>query len=475
MAVAAACVVATGCASSLGPGYLVRKQEIHVEFLAEPLPEIHVDASYELRNTGIRPLTRVDIRLPSHRFAIENLNASWDGQPAHLEMSSRQEFCRLQLAEPWKISGTHTLRINYTIASGSSGDALAFTKDAFFLPGEGWTPQLPQVNGVFGFGGVPPDKWYLTIKAPSDFHVHCSGKRPSAKKSGTRQTIRATQDAQTLYPFVVAGKYDTSSFDVSKQKIFLWTRTPGHLQDLPGAEELTRSLQAYASLFGAKARESAPIWIVECPVVPGCFTSKDLPFGRYLESNHVARTAEMIAPDTVITNAREGNASLAADAAPALAASWLGYGKNPGFYEQVLPMSALPAFAAAIGQQEAHGHSVRVQIVRRALRDVPEHATPGQQESEQVMRAKSLLLFYAMEDKYGGTQFRDAVSHMLYARRGRGFDLDDLIAAFEQETHQNVAAFVRTWLKKPGVPEEFRQRYEAMSASFVIPMQEPTP
>jgi aminopeptidase N len=48
---------------------------------------------------------------------------------------------------------------------------------------------------------------------------------------------------------------------------------------------------------------------------------------------------------------------------------------------------------------------------------------------------------------------------MLYARRGRGFKLSDLIAAFDQETNENAAEFVRLWMKRPGVPEKFRARY----------------
>jgi aminopeptidase N len=78
---------------------------------------------------------------------------------------------------------------------------------------------------------------------------------------------------------------------------------------------------------------------------------------------------------------------------------------------------------------------------------------------------KSFLFFYALQDRYGSETFRKATRNMLYARRERGFDLDDLIAAFEQETHQNVAEFVRMWMKRPGVPEEFRARYEGTAAA----------
>jgi aminopeptidase N len=64
---------------------------------------------------------------------------------------------------------------------------------------------------------------------------------------------------------------------------------------------------------------------------------------------------------------------------------------------------------------------------------------------------------------------------MLYARQERDFELSDLIAAFEQETHQNVAEFVRMWMKRPGIPEEFRARYEGSTAATAATNKESTP
>ena len=92
-----------------------------------------------------------------------------------------------------------------------------------------------------------------------------------------------------------------------------------------------------------------------------------------------------------------------------------------------------------------------------------------------MLRAKSFLFFFALQDRYGREAFRHAIDHMLSARRGRGFDLDDLIAAFEEETHQNVAEFERLWMKHPGVPEEFRARYENDSASSTTTSKETMP
>src|SRR4029077_12345806 len=112
-----------------------------------------------------------------------------------------------------------------------------------------------------------------------------------------------------------------------------------------------------------------------------------------------------------------------------------------------------------IGREAAEGADSRSETIRRVLRLIPEKAVAQHPEERVVIRAKSFLFFYGLQDRYGREVFRSAVRHMLYARRERGLELSDLIAAFEQATHQNVAEFVRLWMKHPGVPDEFRARY----------------
>ncbi|MGB2654693.1 MAG: hypothetical protein WAN62_12980, partial [Candidatus Acidiferrum sp.] len=160
---------------------------------------------------------------------------------------------------------------------------------------------------------------------------------------------------------------------------------------------------------------------------------------------------------------------------PALAASWLGYGRNPGFYEQQPPLSAFPAFASALGEEAIDGAASRAETIRRALRIIPRKPVTREPEAGEVLRAKSFLFFFALQDRYGTDVFHRAIAHMLSARQGRGFDLDDLIAAFEEETHQNVAEFVRLWMKHPGVPDEYRARYENTSASIASVSKETMP
>jgi hypothetical protein len=183
----------------------------------------------------------------------------------------------------------------------------------------------------------------------------------------------------------------------------------------------------------------------------------------------------MISRDTILFDPRAASARPEALTGPALASGWLGYGQNPGFYEQQPPMSALPAFAAALALEVATGAQVREQIIRRALVEIPVRASPESNNDPAVSRAKGFLLFYALRDRVGADPFQKAMRHMLFARRQRGFDLSDLISAVEEESHQDVGPFVRQWIKRPGVPDDFRARYSQSTARQEIIAQEATP
>jgi len=275
--------------------------------------------------------------------------------------------------------------------------------------------------------------------------------------------VRATQGENDQHPFLIAGRFTSVQIGAGNEKVFLWTRKPQNVASLrPVSDALVRTIQVYDSEFGNRSKESSPTWIVECPVTAGCFTSLNAPMVRLLDEEGEGKeptSAEMVSLDTMVVDLSGGTPKLAAAVAPSLASSWLGYAQNPGFYGQDPPLSAFPAFAASIGREAAEGADLRSETIRRVLRLIPEKTAAHPPEDRTVLRAKSFLFFYALQDRYGREVFRRAVRHMLYARRERGLELSDLIAAFEQETQQNVAEFVRLWMKRPGVPDEFRARY----------------
>jgi hypothetical protein len=470
------CVVLTGCAASLGPGYRVEQQEIDVHFSpasdsAQP-PRIQVQATYHLRNVGNRPLKLIEVRLPgSRRLHVESLQAFWDG--TNTPIAPSLETLRnsvVNLPSAWTVSDRHTLSFSYEIVSAQADDSgLRFTNDAFFLPSASWTPELPQPQGLFGFGGIPPQKWNLTVRVPSGFLVHTSGQPRKKSNQAAEQVVRAVQTSSDHYPFVVAGRYVSAQVGSAQQPAFLWTRSASDAAFLKEAsQQLTRTTAAYDSILGKRTRQpGTPIWIVECPGAQGCFTAPIAPSAALLAEGGSERLAEMASLDTVMVDFTKGSSQLAAAVGPSLAASWLGYGQNPGYYDQVPPLSVLPAFAAAAQRESLEGPAYRSEVIRRALSRVP-HSPPRNTrdksavEDPVVLRAKSFLFFFALQDRFGRETFHKAISHMLEARRSRGFDISDLIASFDQESRQyDAAAFVRLWMKHPGVPDEFRARYES--------------
>ena len=470
---------ADGCTATLGPGYTIEKQEVRVHFVAQPEPRIVLEGDYQLRNSGNRPLSSLELRLPGRRrFHVGAAHADWDGAVLAFETSpSNVRDTLLRFPEPWPISARHTLHLSAEIQQPAAGEpSLSFAPDAFFLPAQGWSPELLPAKGLFPTGGVPPQKWELVVRVPDTFIVHTSGKVAKNSHAGGELLVRAIQEPRDRYPFVIAGRYTSTPLDTAQQKVYLWTRAAQDARSLATASDsLVRVIQAYDSAFGSRSKDARPLWIVECPAVEGCFSRRDSTYARLLEDAGEQVTGEMASFDTVVADISGGTPRIATAVAPSLAASWLGYGQNPGFYEQGPPLYALPAFAAALGRESVEGPSFRERTIRRALQLVPWNAPKQKTEDATLLRAKSFLFFYALRERYGQEAFGNALRHMLYARHGRGFNLDDLIAAFEQETHQNVAEFVRLWMKHPGVPDEFRARHEDVAALATRSSKEDVP
>lgn len=466
----------TGCATSLGPGYIVGSQKIAVAFSAQPEPTIAIAAEYRLTNTGNRPLESLLVRLPARRLRLQATQLSWDQSSLAAEASpNNPRDTLLRFPATWHIGETHTLKISYEIPSlPARQDVLGFSPDAFYLPAEGWTPQLPQAPGLFGFGGVPPKQWELTVRVPQGFLVHASGKEKHSSKNAGGEYL-FTQRTDDLNPFVVAGQYrETQQQLANNQNVRVWTRSaPDTAQLRQSGEALSRMLASYDALFGPRGKSRPPLWIVECPTTAGCIFQSETNYSALLYGGETLRAAQLISQDSVVVDPRAANGSLEASAGPALAAGWLGYGRNPGFYEQQLPMSALPAFASALAR-EASDPDIRGQIIRRALAEIPEHSERGSIADPNITRAKSLLLFYALRERVGDPTFQKALQHMLYARQSRGFDVADLISALDQESHQDVGPFVRQWIKQPGVPDEFRRLYASPVSKQELSSQEMT-
>lgn len=471
MALAAAW--SAGCTAAFGPGYTIVAQQISVQFAPSPEPMLRISAEYHLRNTGNQPLSSLELRLPGRRrFHLANPKALWDATTLSLDTSpANPRDILLTIPRPWTVASSHTLRLSVDFQRAQEGDnALSFASDAFFLPAQVWSPELLPARGPFGTGGVPPKSWNLVVRVPADFLVHTSGQLKGRKSktsaSSGEQILTAVQQPKDAYPFIVAGRFRSAQESVGGENVNFWTRSPQKPEAFRDPSvALVRVIRAYDKMFGSRIRDSHQLWVVECPALSGCFTTAASNYASLVFEASQKPSAEMASVDTVMVDLT-GGAPVMAAVAPSLASSWLGYDQNPGFFEQSPPLSALPAFAAARGREAVEGPQARTEIIRRVLRGLPVSTSVRQPEDDAALRAKSFLFFYGLQDHCGFDTFDKALSHMLYARAGRGFNLDDLVAALEEESQQNVAEFVRLWMKHPGVPDEFRSRYETASAAI---------
>jgi hypothetical protein len=466
-----AAIWASGCVAALGPGYTIERQQVRVQFVPAPEPRIRIDAEYALKNTGNQPLSELELRLPGRRrFHFDEPRATWDAAAIKTGISTdNPRNTLIAIPQPWSKSERHTLHLSVEYLPAAAGETgLSFSADAFFLPAAGWSPELLPAQGLFATGGVPPKKWEMSVSVPEGFLVHTSGRQKKDSRRNGEITVVATQRSNDRYPFVIAGRYSSAQIAAGKEKIVLWTRKaqdPAALRGL--SEALARTTEAYDAVFGTRTKEPSATWIAECPVAVGCFTLPTRTTAVLLGEKEEPAMAEMVSLDTLMVNLGSGAPLIEGAAiAPSLAASWLGYWQNPGFFEPEPPLSALPAFAASIGREAAEGADSRAETIRRALQLIPEKPGVRGPEEPAVVRVKSFLFFYALLDRYGREVFRKAINHMLQARRERDLELSDLIAAFEEETHENMAEFVRLWMKRPGVPEEFRAHYLETAATM---------
>src|SRR5215471_13581218 len=106
-----------GCATALGPGYIVEQQEVRVEFLPKQ-QAISISAEYRLVNSGNQDLDALEVRLPGRRFDPQNPQAFWDDAAAAITPSPdtpRNALVRFPSA--WKMGEAHVVKFSYQIRS----------------------------------------------------------------------------------------------------------------------------------------------------------------------------------------------------------------------------------------------------------------------------------------------------------------------------------------------------------------------
>jgi hypothetical protein len=461
------------CSVPIGPGFLIEKQDLELRFVSSPEPHLAVRCIYQLINSGDRPLKSLRLSLPpAESFHRTATTAEWNGQSIGVEIATaaaatdRADTMELQWSDPWTPKQKRTLILTYELSTGLHlGSYLAVSPNTFFAFPESWNPSLLPPKNLFGAGGVSPKKWRLSVRVPSGFLVHASGTAGKRSTIGGEWIYSFDQHLRDFAPFAAGGKYVEKEFRSDGERILFWTLQP---VDPAAAQNAATSIASrahyYETEYGNGAKGDRAIRLLECVIPVQNFGCGALPETVFVHQAWIARGLK----DKEFYN----------DVNFELAYTWFGGVARVRFDDYPLPMDAVAPYAGweaqAMGEDGAR--SVRI---RWLLSDFDKRSANCKETiilplpagahgcSYSPAWSKSGLLLFAIEDKIGRANLHNSLKHMIQARRGHYFGLEDLIAALESETHERQGEFVRKWLKHPGIPEDFRARYSMAVAPAV--------
>jgi hypothetical protein len=466
---ALAAYVASGCAVALGPGYTVEKQRIEVTYRAETPGQVAVRAWYELKNTGTKPLERIDVDPPTEDlFAPQDLRIEWRGKAMN-EASAKDEegHIRVPLGASWSVqeSGEFVVAYNLNIGPEEANPDSSHGR-AFFLGSAGWYPLLLPAQGAFATGGTPPLKWDLAVSVPEGFRVHASGDTRARKRSDEKIAgeIFVQQPGTTFDPFVEAGPFMEQQVNSSAGPVVLWTAEPVSARR---ANEIAKRVGADVSFFrtefGAPAPGKKTTWIIGC--------HSDRPAASvgagHTEPNCPAAPNSAVVSSDFFADAEQHKSMENVDMQ--LAATWLQFPPERGHYSAMFPLSAIENYAvfSLDSSQNPSSRDGAVRDLLQRVAAVPDAQKPlitvDEKDPATVVergRLQSELFFIALEDRCGAENLHRGIARASRLLRGQSWSLPDLRSAVEAECGGPILeSFFREWMHGMGVPEEFRARY----------------
>jgi hypothetical protein len=465
-----------GCAAAFGPGYTIEKQRVEVSYTQQAADHVSVRASYQLKNTGTKPLNTLEIQPPdSEIIQPQDLRAEWRGKtieiPTPKLTENEENSVRAQLPGNWNIGESGEFVISYDVKISPDRSAIGANHGAaFFLPSFGWLPTLLPAHGAFATGGAPPAKWDLLVSVPDGYRVRASGENHGADKKAEGAGVRFEQQTGTNFDaYVAAGPYIEQQVHSSGGTIVFWTANPLSKERSAQLAKLAATDAGYFTTeFGAAEKNKSPIWLIECP--QGAPKLQDRPW--------ISQTGCLTQPHSVVIPSEDFGASAPESYMKSvdlqLAATWLYFSARPKKYGALFPVAAIPDYAG-LSLSASRNQEWRNQSVRDLLRQVdaiPDSGKPlirvdakDSLELKDRARAESVLFLFALEDRCGARNVHKGIARASRLLRGQTWGLPDLRAAVEAECGGPILeSFFRDWMHGPGIPPEFRARYAATAA-----------
>lgn len=452
----------------LAPGYQVEKEALTVRFVAGAPPHLAIRADYQLKNVGTTPLNFVEVTVPGgNAFGRANLRilvASHEVTPQAEQSTDSDEpaasLWRIPLAPALRKKQKLNVSLEYDLAAATPTDPRIFAaENMFYLNGSGWFPEFQEPKALFAEDITRPNPTDLTIVTPANFLVTASGQAHGEKKlrAETEHHFRISKD--DLDPYVLGGQYNEQRVSTANGTVAVWTFKPiPAAQAQQTAAQIAAAANLYSQNFGPLPKSMKAVYDVELPQSTRDLISTEaalLPGIVFEPANPPGRPRKTSLGSFAVGNTWFGHIIRANPEAWALA-------QGLDFYASMVSSATKnqannASVASILSDYDAH-HS---QAVEKSLVSL----TPNDPKEQLALGGdKMQLFFFALEDKCGRENLIHAMHHMVYALRGQQYGYNDFRAALEQECHQNLAGFFRTWLTQKGIPADFRARYENASA-----------
>lgn len=436
---------------------------------------VSVRASYQLRNTGTRPLSTLEIQPPdSEIIQPQDLRVEWRRKIIEIPTprpGDDENILRAQLPGSWPIGESGEFAISYDVRISPDQSAIGANHSAaFFLPSSGWLPTLLPAHGAFATGGAPPKKWDLLVSVPNGYRVRASGENRGTDKKAKRAGVRFEQQPGANFDaYVAAGPYVEQQVHSSGETILFWTASPLSKERSAQLGKLAAAdAEYFTKEFGAAEKNKSPIWLIECP--QGAPALKDRPW--------ISQTGCLTQPHSVVIPSEYFGAQAPEGYMKSvdlqLAATWLYFSARPKKYGSLFPVAAIPDYAG-LALNASRNPDSRIQTIHDLLRQVDTIPGGGKPlifidakdsvELKDRGRAESVLFLFALEDRCGAQNVHKGIARASRLLRGQTWGLPDLRSAVEAECGGPILeSFFREWMHGPGIPPEFRAKYSAATA-----------
>ena len=430
-----------------------------------------------MQNTGNRPLSFLDVNLPPAIAAAKsNLTIRVNGKavPAVAASDLPGAPLRVRFEPSWAPRQPREVVLEYDLATDPvRGGIAAATPEGFYLADPRALPFWLTPVGFFASGDVLSRDERFEISLPADFRIVASGRQQRRRSQDGSFLYRFRTSGREFPSFVIAGRYQEQAVRTLHGDVLFWTFRPLDPNTAQmAAERLASSTAAFARLFGPAVARAGPLRVVE---TPAGILSPDA-------SGQGATVASF--PQGLLLGPPAFEQGIAAEPVLRLAESelvriWFGWRVPLRPDMETLLRRGLGLFAVALAAEARGGEQARRLEIVRLLADYdrarvpgdegsmlrpPEESTPRQLAADAF---KAALFLAALDDLAGQDKFERAVQRLQIAMVGRGLtvSLDDLRSSLETNTGTSLADLFRLWINRPGIPDDFRARYTATSAS----------